>query len=126
METKKSIVRTAIFKKSGNGQYGEWHSFEITFDNGDKGDYMSKTNPQEKFKEGVEVEYTIEKKENGNYTNYVVKPIVKDQFQQGKGNPAYEHKRVALKCAVDLASAGKIELKDIATYSDNFLTFLNK
>lgn len=125
MEQKKSIVRSAIFKKSGNGNYGEYHIFEIGFDNGDKGDFVSKNNPQSTFKEGVEIEYTIEVSENGNYKNYKIKPVKKDGFVPGKGNPAYEHKRTALKCAVDLCAAGKYDVGKIGEYANSFMKFLN-
>lgn len=124
MEQKKSVCRSAIFKKTGSGNYGPYHIFEISFDNGDKGDYLAKSNPQQTFKEGVEVDYTIEKKENGQYVNYSIKPI-QAAFVPGKGNPAIEHKRVALKCAVDLAAAKIIDKKEIATYSESFMKFLN-
>lgn len=123
METKKSICRSAIFKKTGTGSYGEYHVYEVTFDNGDKGNYLAKKNPQDVFKEGQEAEYTIEKKENGQYVNYQVKPV---QQVNGfpKGNPVYEHKRTALKCSVELACSGKINLPDIGKYADSFMKFL--
>lgn len=126
MEQKKSICRSAIFKKTGNGNYGEYHIFEITFDNGDKGDFLAKNNPQSTFKEGQEVEYTIEEKVNGNYKNYSIKAVKKDGFVPGKGNPAYEHKRVALKCATDLCAAGKIDKKEISVFAGSFMKFLNE
>lgn len=123
---KKSIVRSAIFKKTGTGSYGEYHVFEISFDNNDKGDYIAKTNPQTAFKEGHEAEYTIEERVNGQYKNYSIKPIKANGFVPGKGNPAYEHRRVALRCAVDVAIAGKIELKQISEYANSFMKFLNE
>lgn len=123
---KKSIVRSAIFKKTGTGKFGEYHIFEITFDNGDKGDYLAKTNPQNTFKEGAEAEYIIEKKENGQYVNYSIKAVQQNGFVPGKGNPAYEHKRTALKCAVELAVSGKCEVKQISEYANSFMKFLNE
>lgn len=99
------------------------HIFEITFDNNDKGDYLSKKNPQESFKEGQEIEYTIIKKENGQYVNYQIRPV--QQFAGNKGNPIYDHKRTALRCATDLAAAGKIEVGKIKDFSESFLKFLN-
>lgn len=126
METKKSIVRSAIFKKANSGQNGLYYIFEITFDNGDKGNYFSKTEQQDTFKEGVEIDYTIETKVNGQYTNYSIKPVkTGNGFVPGKGNPSYEHRRVALKCAVDLASNKLIEKKEIATWAESFMKFLN-
>lgn len=127
METKRSIVRSAIFKKANSGTNGLYYIHEITFDNNDKGVYFSKTETQDTFKEGQEAEYTIETKVNGNFTNYSIKPIrATNGFVPGKGNPAYEHKRTALKCATDLAAAGKIELKDISKYCESFMKFLNE
>jgi len=120
---KKSIVRTVIFKKSGTGKFGDYHVFEVTFDNGDKGDYLSKNNPQTSFKEGTECDYIIEEKINGQYKNYSIKPV--QQFVPGKGNPAYEHKRTALRCAVDLCCHGKIDKKEISDYSNSFMKFLS-
>lgn len=128
MEQKKSIVRTAIFKREVNTKYGSCYSFEVTFDNGDKGDYLSKSQQQDKFKEGIETEYTIEKRENGQYVNYTIRPIVQNGgngFVPGKGNPSYEHKRVALRCAVDLCSSGKIPLDKIPDFAGSFMKFLN-
>lgn len=126
MEQKKSIVRSAIFKKTGNGNFGEYHIFEILFDNGDRGDFLSKNNPQSTFKEGQETEYTIEEQVNGNYKNYKIKPVKKDGFVPGKGNPAYEHKRVALKCATDLVCAGKLPEKDLISGAEKLMKFLNE
>jgi hypothetical protein len=127
METKKSIVRSAIYKKSFSGQFGEGFIHEITFDNNDKGDYISKSNPQTSFVVGKESDYTIEEKQNGNYKNYTIKPVKQQNgFVPGKGNPAYEHKRTALRCAVDLVAAGKIEVGKIKEYSESFMKFLNE
>lgn len=126
MEKKKSVVRSAIYQKEINGNYGVLHIFEITFDNQDKGQYLSKTRDQQKFIEGKETEYTIEEKVNGNYKNYTIKPFQENGFVPGKGNPFYEHKRVSLKCAVDLCCHGKIETKDIKSYSESFMKFLNE
>lgn len=126
MEQKKSIVRSAIYQKSFNGKNGEGHIFEILFDNGDKGQYFSNTKDQSFFKEGVETDYTYEKKINGQYTNYYVKPVRANGFVPGKGNPAIEHKRVALKCATDLVCAGKVPEKDLIAAAGKLMKFLNE
>lgn len=127
MEQKKSIVRSAIFKKAHSGTNGMFFIFEITMDNGDSGQFFNKAETQDVFKEGQEVEYTIEKKVNGNYTNYTIKPLkAANGFVPGKGNPQYEHKRVALTCATNLAAAGKIETKQIKDFSESFMKFLNE
>lgn len=125
METKKSIVRSAIYKKSFQGKNGTGHIFEITFDNTDAGQYFTSTQTQDVFKEGQEIEYTIEEKVNGQYTNYTIKPVkAAGGFVPGKGNPAYEHKRCALTNAVNLCGTGKITVKEISTYAESFMKFL--
>jgi hypothetical protein len=65
METIKSAKVTQV---SGNGkwdsqQYGTFYKFEIVFDNGDSGQYMSKEPEQNKFKVGDEASYTITSKD---------------------------------------------------------------
>lgn len=120
-ETKKSKVVGATFKKSGTGQYGEWHAFQITMENGDSGDYLSKTNPQNAFVTGQTVDYEIGKDTNGYWK---IKPI----RQQGgfKVNPEHENKRVALKCAVELVSHGIIPATDLEKSFEKFKSWLNK
>lgn len=129
MEQKKSIVRSAIFKKAFSGKTGLAYIFDITMDNQDTGQYFSNSEKQDVFKEGQEIEYTIEQKVNGNYTNYSIKPVRSasgNGFVPGKGNPSYEHKRTALKCACDLAAAGKVDMKQIIPSAEKFMEFLNK
>ena len=66
----KGKVKSAVFKKSGTGQYGEYHIFDVTIEGDDKVyQYMAKTNPQNKFVVGQEVEYTAETKTNGQCGN---------------------------------------------------------
>ena len=76
METKKSVV-TAIAEnvRQWAGQNGTVYYHTITFENGDTGNYGSKSAKCEKFKVGVEAEYTKEVSQNGNYTNVTIKPV---------------------------------------------------
>lgn len=124
METKKSKVASVVFKKANSGTNGLYYIFDVAFENGDKGQYFSGKEQQDAFKEGVETEYTIEQKVNGQYTNYSIKPL-KALSARPMGNPVFEHKRVALKCSVDLAAFGKIEVKEISKYAESFMKFLN-
>lgn len=84
METKKSVV-TAIAEnvKQWAGQNGTVYYHTITFANGDSGSYGAKSPKCEKFVVGQESEYTIELKQNGNYTNITIKPVQ----SQGGFNP---------------------------------------
>ena len=85
METIKSAKVTQV---SGNGkwdsqQYGTFYKFEIVFDNGDSGQYMSKEPEQTKFKVGDEASYTITSKDVNGKLYYTIKPA--QSMQQGKG-----------------------------------------
>lgn len=126
METKKSKVINSFLKREGDGQYGHYYIHGISFENGDTGDYMAKTNPQKYFILGQEADYTKETKVNGQYTNVIIKPI---QAQGGKqfsgGSPTAQNKRTALECAVSLAVAGKIGFEQIGAQSVKFLGWLN-
>lgn len=126
METKKSKVVATSLKKEGTGQYGAYYIHLIVFENGDSGDYMAKKNPQDYFVVGKEADYTKETKQNGQYTNVVIKPI---QAQGGKqffgGSPTAQNKRTALECSVRLAVAGKIDTNQIKAQSILFLGWLN-
>lgn len=121
---KKSKVTSLVYKKAFNSQYGEGHIFDLGFENGDKGQYFAKTNPQTTFEIGKEAEYTIEEKQNGQYKNFQIKPV-RSAGARPMGNPIYEHKRTALKCATDLVCAGKVEEKKLIEAAEKLLKFLN-
>lgn len=67
METKKSTPTKIAFKNTWNGPNGAVHYYSIEFENGDKGSFGSKKEPQTKFAEGTETEYTREEKKNGEF-----------------------------------------------------------
>lgn len=108
-------------------KYGVMYKFEVSFDNGDAGQYLSKVQDQNKFVAGQEATYTIEGKEYNGQTYYTVKPVVAQQsFGGGKGyqkDPETE-KRITrmsvLKVAGDLAINGKIKLEDIIVFAQVF------
>lgn len=62
---KKSVVKAVTFQKEFDGKFGKLYYFNIEMENGDKGQYGSKTNPQTKFKEGEETAYDYIDKGNG-------------------------------------------------------------
>lgn len=111
-----------------DGQYGRMYRFEITFDNGDYGQYLSKSQDQTKFVIGQDATYTKESKEHNGNTYYTIKPA-QTQGYSGGGGGSYKkdpetEKRIArmsvLKAASDLCIAGKIELHSI-TYVSQIL-----
>ena len=99
---KKSVVKSAQANGGWNGKYGYMYKYEIAFENGDSGEYSSKSAEQNKFVVGQETEYEYI---DGKYPK--VKPV--NNFQQGNFSAApksdkvqeYIVKQSSLKCAVD-------------------------
>lgn len=127
MENRKSKVVATSLKKEGTGNYGPYYIHLIVFENGDSGDYMAKKNPQDYFIVGREADYTKETKQNGQYTNTVIKPI--QQGQQGgnffKGSPTAMNRRTALECSVSLVVAGKSDISKVLETATKFSAWLN-
>jgi hypothetical protein len=105
-----------------DGQYGRMYRFEIHFENGDYGQYMSKSQDQTKFVMGQNATYTRESKEHNGNTYYTIKPAQTSTFSGGGGGGGFKkdpetEKRISrmsvLKVAGDLCIAGKIELHSI-------------
>lgn len=116
-------VVSATYKRDVNTKNGVMYSYDIKVDGDDKTyQYLAKTNPQTKFVVGAEME--VEITQNGNYYN--IKPS-----QQGGGfggggfnNGArleLDKKVVALNSAVNLVSAGKVELANLKATYEKFL-----
>jgi hypothetical protein len=116
-----------------NGQYGVMYKFEVSFENGDSGQYMSKSQEQTKFKVGQDATYTIEGKDFNGQTYYTVKPVMQQQAFGGGGKPAYQkdpetEKRITrmsvLKCATDLVINGEVKIHDltkVATFLEHYV-----
>lgn len=131
METIKSAKVTQV---SGNGkwdsqQYGTFYKFEIVFDNGDAGQYMSKEPEQNKFKVGDEASYTITSKDVNGKLYYTIKPAMNQQGKGGgwKAQPQDPEKEArisrmsVLKVATDIyINHGKMEINDIIPLAQVF------
>ncbi len=119
-------VSSAIFKKEGEGKFGKWYLYEIKLEGDDKTyQYMSKTNPQNKFVAGQEVEAEIETKQNGAYTNYNIKPVQQGGFGGGQNSGArleLDKKIAALNNAVAMVTAGKVGAENLKATYDKFIS----
>ena len=124
MEVKKSVVTQVAGIGHWDGQYGRMYKFEVSFENGDAGQYLSKVQDQTKFIQGREAEYQKETNEKGYVTikpfapqpNYTAKgPVTKDP-ETGKQIARMS----VLKAACDLVVAGKVELHDITHVASIF------
>jgi hypothetical protein len=124
----KQAVVTAV---TGNGtwqsQYGLFYKFEVAFDNGDVGTYMTKEATQSKFIVGQKATYLHEGKQasNGNMYYSIKVPQV-SQFAGGGGmkkDPETQKhivKQSSLKVSTDLCIHGHIRKDQILEYADLF------
>ena len=116
---KKSKVNGVSANGTWDSKYGTMYKFEVSFENGDVGEYNSKTQDQNKFVIGQEAEYSITSREYNGNTFYTIKPV---QAQQSFGGGGYKkdpetEKRIArmsvLKVASDLVVNGDVKLHDL-------------
>lgn len=103
---KKSKVVSVQANGTWEGKYGVMYKYEVAFENGDAGEYSSKSAEQNKFVEGQETDYEFI---DGKFPK--VKPV--NNFQQGgftaapKNDKVQEYivKQSSLKCSVDYVIA---------------------
>lgn len=130
-ETKKGVVRSVTGNGTWDSKYGTMYKFEIAFDNGDAGEYNSKSQDQTKFVIGQEAEYTIASREYNGNTFYTIKPAQPAGGYGGgyksKADPEKD-KRIAklavLKSATELVTAKLIDRKDIFVIADEMMKWV--
>jgi hypothetical protein len=124
--TKTSKVTSAQADGTWNGKYGLMYRYEVAFENGDSGEYSSKSSEQNKFVVGQETEYTIEAGQYGNK----IKPV--SNFQQGgyatvkKGDNREKSivRQSSLKCATDFVIANGGDETRVIEIADMFTTWV--
>ena len=121
-----------VVQVSGNGtydgQYGRLYKWEIVLENGDSGQYMSKTENQNKFIIGQDATYTITGKDFNGRTYYTIKPAEAPKPQGSTGNrfqkdPETEMRITrmsVLKSAIDLVTHDKIALHQVLEHAKMF------
>jgi len=130
----KKVVKTVKSDGSFESQYGHFYKWLIEFENNFAGEYLSKTETQNKFVEGQEVEIEVTTREYNGTTINKIKPA--STFQGGglKANTSSKMtkeewnakdlkketaiaKQVSIKCAIDYCianSGGPAEIIEIA------------
>ena len=126
MEQKKSTVTNVQSNGTWEGQYGLMYKFEVSFQNGDIGEYLSKSENQDKFVVGQETDYQFK---DGQFPR--VKPVSNFQPNTSYSNSNSDTSKeirfaVAFKGAIDLASAGQIGIEDIKATTIGFNEFLKE
>lgn len=130
-QQKRSAVTNVTANGTYNGQYGTLYKFEVTFANGDSGEYASKSQNQTKFVVGQETDYTITSKEFKDRIYYKIAPVMA-QPQQGGFTPKAKDPETSkhimrmsvLKVAGDLAINGNIQLNEILSYASIFEAYV--
>ena len=124
--TKNSRVTKITPNGTWEGQYGLMHKYDIEMENGDKGEYLSKHENQDKFTEGKEAEYDFI---DGNFPK--IKPVSTfTPFPSGNNSTKNKRpdnvqemivKQSSLKAAVDICIAqGTYSAEDILSRAEAF------
>ena len=77
----KKTVKKVEYQNDFDSQYGHFYKWQIEFKDGMNAEYLSKTETQNKFVEGQEVDVDITTREYNGKTINKVKPV--STFQQG-------------------------------------------
>lgn len=106
---KKSKVTSVQSNGTWEGSYGTMYKFEVSFENGDTGEYSSKSKDQNKFVIGHETEYEFT---DGKYPKVkpVYNPPTGGSFNKFNNDPNRQKmivKQSSLKVASDLCIANK-------------------
>lgn len=118
MEIKQSRV-TRLVKSVSADSYGKW-SFNLEFENGDRGYYNTKNGDQNYFIHGQVSDYMIEAKQSKTGSTYYVithpeekatAPVSGGGFK--KPDPKVQIIGFAMSYAKDLIVAGKVPLADL-------------
>lgn len=142
---KTSKVLSAQSNGSFESNYGTLYGFEVAFENGDVGNYNSKSADQNKFVAGQEATYTIETKPTKNGKTFTaIKPVFGTQQQNysrpmsqntstpsasyGAKSPETEARIIrmnALTSSVNFLKERNCDLKEILEVAETFISFIN-
>jgi hypothetical protein len=127
------MIKTSKVKKvqangTWEGKFGMMYKFEVEFEDGNAGEYSSKSQDQDKFIEGQEMEYEFI---DGNFPK--IKPVYhKPDFVSGSSNGVYKKddtvqklivKQSSLKAAVDFCDDTS-SLKDVIKVAQEFVDWV--
>lgn len=139
---KTSKVLSAQSNGSFESAYGTLYGFEVAFENGDVGNYNSKSAEQNKFVAGQEATYTIETKPTKNGKTFTaIKPVFGTQNNsrpmQNNSTPASSYgakspeteariiRMNALTSSVNFLKERNCDLKEILQVAETFISFIN-
>ena len=109
---KKSKVTSVQNNGTWEGKFGMMYKFEVAFENGDCGEYSSKSQDQNKFVADQEMEYEFI---DGKF------PKVKPVYQQDDTVQKLIVKQSSLKAAVDYCSGGNFQPNEVLAIAREFV-----
>jgi hypothetical protein len=126
----KKVVKTVKSDGSFESQYGHFYKWLIEFENNFSGEYLSKTETQNKFVEGQEVEIEVTTREYNGTTINKIKPVstfqggVKSYTPAPKDNKTQEYiiKQNALTNACNIV--GEADIPKIIEIADAFKEYV--
>ena len=126
---KTSTVKSVQANGTWEGKFGMMYKFEVEFENEDFGEYSSKTQDQNKFVIGQEMEYEFI---DGHFPK--VKPVYqKPDFASNGFSGGYKKddnvqkmivKQSSLKSAVDFCSGGNCSPSDVIKVAQEFVDWV--
>ena len=128
MEIKKSAVTNVQPNGTWDGKYGLMYKFDVSFENGDTGSYLSKYENQTKFIVGQETEYEYTGGDYPKVKPHYVNPVPKTTSYSNSNTDKDLEIRfaVAFKAAIELCSNDKIEMEEIMATTIGFAEFLKE
>ena len=125
---KTSKVKSVQANGTWEGKFGLMYKFEVEMENGNAGEYSSKTKDQEKFVVGEEVQYEFE---DGRFPK--IKPYYnKGNFSYTKGggeNPDRQRliiRQSTLKTAVEYLKGAEASLEEVFIATEKMIEFIMK
>lgn len=131
---KQSVVTSVQGNGTWDSSYGLFYKWEIAFENGDVGEYLSKTNPQSKFSIGGLSWYIKEVRKTANGEFVKIKPAQNPSLDSqksakhsaNKDNVDWDAKdrrivrQNALSHATSLVASGKVKLNELISFAERF------
>lgn len=123
---KKSKVKQVQPNGTWEGNYGMMYKFEVAFENGDAGEYSSKSEQQTKFKEGEEVEYEFTGGKFPKVKPYYAPPSSGGQSYYKKDDSVQDLivRQSSLKAAVDYCKGNNCSPEEVCETADIFVNWV--
>ena len=113
-------VKSSTIKKQGVKDNKAWTIYEVTLEDGRKGDSFNE------MKEGQEYEIEVKANSNPQYNPSFIIPKEQKKGGFAPRDYTFDKRRVALECAVSMANNKLIALDKLTETRDKFFAYLNE